>query len=464
MVYSMRIKGLIVVLFAFCGYVPLGAQTVVWEMPPMEGVQVKHVTNDVYQVSRHGQNTLFAHGKMVENSSYAQIRGFYEDKALLLDGKRVVGVLTKSGDCHLFEKDYFVLDGLDFFSDGLLAVSTGNVKGYVDEWGREVLGFDSYFDNLELFTEGLAVVKTNGTPALIDKKGNKKTIILPKIGRSITAITNVFQGKAYLWDGRGEAYVYDVNDGTCVKHDQKISDKRLDYLGCLRQVTGREENVPFQKGTQGAIGLRPTKQDDGWGYLMDSHVLLPAQFAYASPFMDGLAVVELDGKIGILKLIDSSEPFAARILDGDTFEYEEGNKVKCSFEVSVPAVWQNEEIEVLVRNKQEGASVTVHKDKYYDFDYRPKGDEGQSFIITVVCNGLKLFSDELTWHFKMKEKPIDIPDSYIPKPDPKKCTHGCKHPASQCSTCSKCLPCPHGCPHTKAECRKCKKKVCRFNK
>ena len=293
------------------------AQTVVWELKPTTYNDISRLGRNLYVVKHNGKVGLInSDGTIVAPIDNDQIGDLYEHKALVTrtdgHGERVAGILTDDGVYHGFATSYYTLNGQKFYSDGLLSVADerGNL-GYIDDYGKAVVGFEGKYSRIKPFTEGFAAVMKNKKYVLIDKDGNEAKFMYGGngIGPAIGGCTNVYQGKAYVYDEFGGAdrsyYLYDAKAKSRLEKTGRIKNTATDYLYCYQSVTGRTKEVPFKKMVvkAGQVGLSPVTNKGLYGYEESGKTVLPAQLSAATPFEDNLAIVTLNGQIGILKYI-----------------------------------------------------------------------------------------------------------------------------------------------------------------
>ena len=244
------------------------AQTIVWQLKPTDYSGIERFGPDLYQVKKDGKIGLIrSDGSVVIPIGYTEMTGFYEHKALVLndesdsDGNpRILGYLTDEGRYVQFSSSYFSLKGLAFYSDGMLPVNDAKGRrGYLDERGSSVLGFDGKWSSIMPFTEGHAVVFTGKKGDLkyhlIDKDGNYARFLLGN-GIELYGGKNVYNGKAMVWDTNGKFYNYDVLTGKCSSSKQPAN-KQNDYLYCFIDITGRGKTAPYNTFPVGHKGLEP---------------------------------------------------------------------------------------------------------------------------------------------------------------------------------------------------------------
>ena len=197
------------------------SQTVVWQMQPSDYNQVERISSTLFKVERNGKIGLInADGTIVAPVVNDNISDCYEHKALITSsdghGERITGCLTDNGMYYGYATKFYTLNGQKFFSDGLISVADENGKlGYIDERGNQIVGFDGKYSRIKPFTEGHAAVMKNKKYVLINKEGDEMRFIYSKgVGAAIAGCTNVYNGKAYVYDeyaGSDRSYfIYDA--------------------------------------------------------------------------------------------------------------------------------------------------------------------------------------------------------------------------------------------------------------
>ena len=154
----------------------------------------------------------------------------------------------------------------------------------------------------------------------------------------------------------------------------------------------------------GQVGLSPVTNKGLYGYEESGKTVLPAQLSAATPFEDNLAIVTLNGQIGILKYIPGNG-FVATPQNGQ-LTFMEGNKVDCAFTLLSPSVWRDKAVDVKMRDEKGNIVALVKKsDNNYSFTLNLQGSCKKQFEVAVFAEGLKLFEGPVAYSFTMKERP-----------------------------------------------------------
>lgn len=420
-------------------------QTVVWQMRPSDFNQVERISSRLFKVVRNGKIGLVnSDGTIVAQPINDNIGDLYENKALLTctdgHGERITGYLTGDGKYYGFSTKYYTLNGQKFYSDGLLSVADESGKlGYIDENGNQVVGFDGKYSRIKPFTEGYAAVMRNKRYFLINKEGDEEKFVYGKgVGAAIAGCTNVYKGKAYVYDEYGgndrSYFIYDAVRRSALVKTERITNTAMDYLYCYQSVTGRTKAVPFEKmkAYNGEKGIDAAYSNGAYGFISDGKIIVPYQFSSASQFEDGLAIVGINGQTGIIKYVEG-ECFGVSV-NNTHKDFDKGNSVGCSFDLKVPSVWRGNGVSVELKELN-GSTIPTKKTSYtYNFTVEPTESEKREYLVTVTSEGLRLFEGKVAYTFYKIERCATCgKDIY-------QCEYNGKHPVpKKCSICGKTL-------------------------
>lgn len=403
--------GMVALLFLLS--LSVTAQNIVWQLKPTDYSEIVRFGPDIYKVTKGGKfGFIHSNGDVLVPVICERITDFYEGKALVLGSEtdkegfpQVLGYLTDKGKYVPFDGIYFALKGLEFYSDGLLPVNDAKGRrGYLDGKGMSELGFDGRWSGVMPFSEGHAVVftgkKDNRKYHLIDKNGNNVRFLLGN-GIELYGGTNVFNDKVILWDTNRKFYSYNVLTGKC-SSVKEPSNKQMDYLYCFMDVSNRGKTIPTYSFPEGQEGLQPVCQGGLYGYSENGKVILPCQFSQATAFVDGLAIVSLQGQKGILRMVRGGSDFSLSISKSH-FVYDPGSSVSCDFHLVVPEVWNSRNLEVTVTDQTTGKRVeTENNAGTYSFRLKPDSKE-RNYDISIASEGLALWSGSASYTFKKRE-------------------------------------------------------------
>lgn len=395
---------LIIAIFATDGF----AQTVVWQMQPTNYDEIKRINSNLYLAKRNGKIGLISSdGSVIAPVENDELTLYHENKALMTKtegiGERITGCLGMDGKYVAFSHPYYVISGQKFYSDGLLSVKDdkGNL-GYIDQFGNQVLGFDGKYDKIKPFSEGYAAVFKDKKYHLIDKEGVQVKFRFKTIGK-IHNGTNVCNGFAYVYDTDGKFYSYNVRTDDYLKGEKKPKSNTTDYLYRLTAKSGASNEVPFVNADySGSPGLNPVESGSRYGFFSDNTPVLPCQLSSASSFEDGLSIVGINGKLGILRFVDN-ENFSINI-PSSSHNFYAGDKLECRFVLTVPGSWRDRGYQILLKDDNGTIFPTTQEVNNFTFSYDPKQTEEKKFSVVVIGEGLNLFESQLAYSFTKKVK------------------------------------------------------------
>ena len=390
----------ILLLFCLIQSEQLCAQSVSWALLPRTCSSLTAIGNGMYRISdgvHYG--VIDIKGDEIVPIEYTSITPFYNGIALVLSRDRVAGTLNSFRVFHPFEENYYVLDGQEFYSEGFLTVKNQKgEKGYIDVEGKP-MGFDKGYTRIKPYTEGYAAVFRKSQFLLVDEN----LVPLPiTIGVGVvTGGTNFYQGKAIVWDSKGNAYQVTSEQTLRDKSFDfnKLKNSRLDYLSRLVCITGQSENVIYDAiHTNNKTAIPPYMGENGrWGYQN----LLPCQFNIADSIIDNLAIVGNHGNLGIIKLKPNDETFKIN-LEQSSYLYKEDGSVNCKLKLlSQPSVWNGKNLSIRIVDNKERNTVSSgnFQNNYYSFEFYPKSDE-TTFYYWLVAEGLLLSQGEFVCQFE----------------------------------------------------------------
>lgn len=396
-------------LIAFCVSLQFAeAQTAVWQLHPTDYSEITIINNNLYKVFRNGKiGLIHSDGTIVTSVENDNLSDFYEGKAIVTvndgHGERIDGCLTEDGTYYHFNKKYYTLNGQKFFSDGVISVANEQGKlGYIDVMGTEVCGFDGKYDKIKPFSEGYAAVFKNKKYYLINKEGTPIRFTFKSVGE-VFGGTNVFNGLAYIWDTTGKFYTYNINnDAPCRSIKAPQNTKSLDYLYRFSCISGANKEVPFvEKKYSGVKGLLPSENGGLYGYNNDGNIILPFQFHSAGQFENGNAIVNQNGRLGIIRYVDGNSFSVSEISNKIVFYA--GKTTTCQFNIEIPEVWRNADLKISIKDPQGISIETTHVNNSYSFTQKLSSSCRQEYKVTISGDGLRLFDGHLSYSFIKKE-------------------------------------------------------------
>jgi WG repeat protein len=199
----------------------------------------------------------------------------YDDAEDFHNGLAVVfkddkcGVINRTGKLVI----PIIYDEISDFDNGLAAASKGAGYGYISSEGIPVIKF--VFDEAGSFVEGFAICEKNGLLGIIDTLGN--TVVDFKY----ESLENFYQGVA--------RFGLDKNVGLISDNGVVIADAVYDEIGVFsfnRAIAIKSRKVGYL-GVDGSLVI-PLKYQSGINSLLKG------------TFIDGVAVVKLNGRYGVI--------------------------------------------------------------------------------------------------------------------------------------------------------------------
>jgi len=152
-------------------------------------------------------------------------------------------------------------------------------------------------------------------------------------------------------------------------------------------------------GNQAAVDIHSFTENGLVGYRTSSAVVLPCQLEAGSEFTDGVAVVTLKGKSGLLRWVENGQMPKVVPVDSRP-SYSSKAEVECKLRVDhVPVNLQKMNVEVC---EAQGRSLVAQPqdNNVFSFKVQPSGKAGKEereFCINVVDAGLILSSENITY-------------------------------------------------------------------
>jgi hypothetical protein len=390
----------VVSFFTIC----TNAQTIYWQLQPREYSSIERIGKGLYKVvSGNKVGVINRLGEMVVPIEYDGVEPFYEDLAPVInkEGTRevIVGVLEKSGRFNRFNDKYYAIANQKFYSEGLLTVSDNRRKlGYINSLGERICGFESNISYVKPFVEGYAAIfRGKNLYQLITPQGEACQIVL---GISeIYGGTNMYNGKAVVWDTNGKVFEYSPATRQ-VNRIKQPSSMDYDYLFRFKAITKMSDKIPYQEVEGGNVGLSPSIENGKYGFGS----LLPAQFSSATPFVDDISIVQFNGKYGLLRYSASSSPVSVSV-EKPELTYRPSQKANCQFKLYIPQEWNSSDLQVSVSDSSNGENINAsNRNGLCTFEVAPNG-KSQSFGIEVRSGQLTLWKGNVNYTFK-KVDPI----------------------------------------------------------
>ena len=401
-------RSISIFMFAICAFGQTFAQSAEWLVAP-EYSAMKYFGPSMYQVKKDGKvGIISTKGKIILQPEYDAINYFYEGKTVFVNksnGKWLIkGVLDENGNVYYSDGTYYLLPNYMFYSEGFITAEDEYGRyGYLDEKCRPAWEFTD--DVVHPFSEGFAVVGSGDTFHWIDTSGEQ---ILPKLKNGGTPYggTNFYNGKSYLWDEDEVLFVLN-GDGRVEKLKSNTNEFDIDYL---YRVSGLSNEVSYSTYEQEKnMEWVPEERDGLWTYISEKGKLLtPFQYDKANYFSEGSAVAMMDGKYGLIHIVEDNSSFYTHT-EKSNHIFSEGGTCNCEFQLSVPEKWKDQSITVSLKDPDNGNVLRIEKsgENSYSFRYTPNSSltkETKTFNVEVKNNGIKLWQGNESFSFVQRTK------------------------------------------------------------
>ncbi len=390
------------------------SQVITWSVKPGVYSKIEPCWDDMYLAYKNGHvGVISGDGRMIVSPEASRITGFYGGLALVLksDGgqERILGILSTDGSYVKVDGTYFTIPGQEFFSEGMLTISTPRGQtGYMNGNGVVAKSFNVPY--VCPFSEGYATVGEGQDFSIIDKRFNTLQIPLPSVS-PLYGGANVYKGIAIVWDGNGNFYEFNPQGGTCyalrdrsVRNSLKSFDFKYDYLGGIAVLTKRPEFVSYEAPQRLTETVRVKELGGKFGYVDGEKTILPFQFEQAESFHGNNAIVRTDNGVALLALHKSDEGFNA-VASNSTVKYRKNNNkdIQHLFGLAVPSQWKVRDMNIMIKDENGISKNVTNKDGNYVF--LSDGNEGEKkYSVEIESDGLKLWTGDIIYRYELKKE------------------------------------------------------------
>lgn len=385
------------------------AQLINWAVKPGVYTKIEPCWGDMYFAYKGNTiGVINGDGSVIVTPEANRITGFYGGLALVLksDGgqERILGILSTDGSYSKVDGTYFTIPYQEFFSEGLLTVTTPKGQaGYMNGNGTVVKSFNVSF--ISPFSEGFAVVGENEDYSIIDKRFNTLSIQLGTVSQ-VYGGSNVYKGVAVVWDGNGKFYNFDVNRGTCKKISEPSS-LDYDYMYCFSAITKRPEKVPYEDPQRSSISLPVTEEGGKYGYVSNETTILPYQFEYAEDFHGKSAIAKVGGKYALLSLHNTNDTFNAKANSDIKYRKSSGKDLVHQFGITLPTLWNDDN--VTVRLKDDDGTLVNISNNGNSYEFKANGGNGtKKYNVAIDGDGMLLWQGEIAYNYTIVPDPPKI--------------------------------------------------------
>lgn len=379
------------------------AKTTEWLMTPQYD-QMELYASDLYKVMLNGKFGLInSQGRVVLSPEYDLISDFFEGMAVFgnytSDGIAIKGAVNEGNKISRVSGVYYLLNDYPFFSEGFIPVSDESGRyGYLDESCRPSFKFGN--DETRPFSEGFAAVGEGDDFHWLTTAGEEIYLTLPN-GSYPYGGTNFYNGIAYLWDEYGEDFF--ILDASGNVRKIKPRELTVDYLYRVDSDKGADVDYREYKGLYNQV-WKPAEKNGKWSYK-DSKGNLLSSFQYDEvDFFQGVSARAcVNGKWGLLQMVEDNASFYATS-DKKLHVFTSNKASDCSFQLSVPDKWKDEDLIVSIKDPETGESFDLSRkqNNVYSFTYQPdqsKSTVSKTFVIDVINNGVSIWQGEENYEF-----------------------------------------------------------------
>lgn len=385
------------------------AQLISWAVKPGVYSKIEPCWGDMYFAYKgNAIGVINGDGRVIVTPEADRITGFYGGLALVLktDGgqERILGILSTDGSYSKVDGTYFTIPYQEFFSEGLLTVTTPRGQaGYMNGNGVVVKNFNVSF--ISPFSEGFAVVGESKDYSIIDKRFNTLNIQLGTVSQ-VYGGSNVYKGVAVVWDGNGKFYNFDVNRGTCKKISEPSS-LDYDYMYCFSTITNRPEKVPYEDPQRPSISIPVTEKGGKYGYVSNGKTILPYQFEQAEDFHGNYAIVKAKGKYALISLHYVNDIFDAKANSDIKYRKSSGKDLVHKFGITLPTLWTDDN--VTVRLKDDDGTLVNISNIGNSYEFKANGGNGtKKYNVEIDSDGMLLWQGEIAYNYIIEADPVII--------------------------------------------------------
>lgn len=384
------------------------AQSVEWLIYPGSYEDISPFCPGLVKVKQSGKTGLMdTKGNVVLQAKYDDISNFNNGTAFVLSKNGnswlVCATIDEDGTIHSFKNAYIMMPGCLFYSDGLMPVlNSKGLVGFIDKFGTLVIDFK--FKGVRPFSEGYACVWGEKTLYFLDTNGTIHPIQLPNSGNPEKGFS-FNNGKAYVCDE--DSKWFSVSKSlSCTRLSSSYDNAKPDYLGRINTNAPQKAEYVPAKMPEGQSKVQKVTRNGKIGYRMGQNDVLPCQLDDGSEFFGGMAVVKINGKTGVIRLVENAG-FSAEATN-DKQSYMSVRELECHFKLAAQGVKMKQQQVRCFINQKEVKLTNNGTGKYY-FSYMPSGKGTETCQATLqLCDaGLVLWQNDVDFTFK-KQSPMEV--------------------------------------------------------
>lgn len=390
--------------------VPARGKSTDWLVNPQYD-QMAFFAPDLYKVMQNGKlGIIDTEGHTILSPEYDMISDFYEGIAIFgnytSDGTLMKGTIGEDNKINFITGTYYIHNEYPFYSEGLIPVIDASGKyGYLNEKGRPAFKFGN--DETRPFSEGFAAVGEGDEFHWITTTGEQMRLTLPN-GSYPYYGTNFFNGIAYLIDAEGEAFF--IIDESLNVIETTPFDLIVDYMYRLNKDTGKGSDIEYSSLQRRFNNTwKPTQRNGKWTYSdSKGNLLTKPQYEEADYFQGISARAKINGKWGLLHVVEDDATFFTKS-DKKLHVFSSMNGTDCSFQLSVPDKWKEENFTVSVKDPETGEKFNVKEKNpnVYVFTYHPDNSKttlSKIFEIEVTKDNEVVWQGEENYDFAQSIK------------------------------------------------------------
>jgi len=390
----------LIALFCLFSVFTMSAQTVKWLTQPNYD-SICYYSKDVFKCIKNNKIQLVdLSGKQLLEEEADSITDFTEGYALVL--KRKGADFQIKGYLEDRSLDFIPVDGVFYacyyshFSEGLLVVADENDKqGYLN--ARGAVSIPCIYKKVRPFVQGWACVESQGQGTFFISKTNVPMTVYFNNGE-LTMGTNFNEkGEAfvgYAKNGKSKLAVIGTDGKTIRTYEKRKGKPYRDYDYAFNE--GVANIVPKHNETSQSFNPNVVvfSSDGLYGYKSNGNITVPAQFSYAGGFANDRAIVALNGKYGIVGLVEGE---FSSMISPDAISLRNNKPSKLQYTMNIPKSLDTKLLQVRLDDGSGNLNPVRWKKNTYTFTPEIEKDaETCTIRVEVWMDKLLLWKDDNT--------------------------------------------------------------------
>lgn len=339
----------LIVVFSLFAVITTSAQTVNWLTQPNYDT-ICYYSTDIFKCVKNNKIQLInLAGKQLLKEEADSITDFTEGYALVLNRKgedyQIKGFLKEKSQEFIHVNGTFYACYYSHFSEGLLVVADEkNEQGYLDTHG--VVSIPCKYKKARPFVQGWACVESQDQGAIFIDKTNSPLTVHFNNG-ILTAGTNFNEkGEAFVGftkNGKTNLAVINTEGKTIRTYEKRKGKPYREYDYAFNE--GVDDISPKHNETPHNFNSDITvfTSDGLYGYKSNYNITVPAQFSNAGGFANNCAIAALNGKYGIIVLMEGN--FSSNIEPNEiSFRYYKPSKLQ--YTLNIPETLNSELLQI----------------------------------------------------------------------------------------------------------------------